>query len=386
MKRILFLVPSLGMGGMERVLVNYANLFSRRGYKVEVFNFTSHDEAIVQHFDKEVEYREMYTPVPHITHAKIKDILRFNFRILPFEKWIKYHSPKYLHKKYIKKEYDVEIGFFGTPTLKIVGGGNKKTVKLGWIHGTNIISDVGVGGYKQAKKVYDSVDKLICVSDIARKEMEETFLVNNAITVNNPNDTKKIRILGEETNTPEKKAFTFITAARIEDAQKKYLRLMNALKRLKDDGLSFEYWILGDGVDFQKVKDRAEELSLSNVHFFGSQSNPYKYIKKADMYVCASYSEGFSMVMMEALILGKPMLSTNVSGAAEMLDNGEYGIIVENSEDGLYEGMKKVLQEKGLFEHFVKKADERKDYLSEDTIMNRIEEIIQLEKNRLCQN
>ena len=76
------------------------------------------------------------------------------------------------------------------------------------------------------------------------------------------------------------------------------------------------------------------------------------------------------------LILAKPMLTTDVSGARDMLGDSEYGIIVENSEEGLYTGMRRVLSDEKVFEYYKKKADERKDYLSEEKIMDKVEEII----------
>ena len=376
MKKIVFLVPSLTMGGMERVLVNYANLFYRRGYEVTVLNFTSDDPIIIQGFDKGIHYFRCYNPVPHIIRAKWKDILKGNFRILPWPKWIRFHSAKYLHRKFIKGTFDVEVAFFGAPSMKIVGGcENSNTRKLGWIHCTGV-HDLSLGNLKNAKAAYDSLDKLICVSDLARVEMEEKFQVKNAYTINNPNDSRRIRELGEESDVPTKKKFTFITAARLEDKQKRFIRLLTALKRIKGDGLDFEYWILGDGIDEVLIKEKAQEYQLNNVLFFGKQGNPYKYIRNADMYVCASDSEGFSMVMMEAVILGTPMLSTAVSGASEMLDDGKYGMIVENSEDGLYQGLKKILEDRALYEHYKEMAQLRKNYLSEEEIMNRVEKII----------
>lgn len=376
MNKIIFLVPSLTMGGMERVLVNYANLFHRKGYKVTVLNFTSDDPIIVNGFDKGIHYSRCYNPVPHIVHAKWRDIVRGHFRVLPWSKWIRFHSAKYLHRKFIKETYDVEVAFFGAPSMKIVGGcENPNTKKLGWIHCTGV-HDLSLGSLKKAKEAYDRLDKLICVSEAAREEMEEKFKVVNACTINNPNDTRKIRELGAEKSVPEKKKFTFITAARLEDKQKRFIRLLAVLKKMKDEGIDFDYWILGDGIDGNRIKETAKEKGLDNVYFFGKQANPYKYINHADMYVCASDSEGFSMVMMEAIILGTPMLSTNVSGASDMLDDGKYGMIVENSEEGLYQGLKKVLTEPDLYMHYRGMAQLRKNYLSEDEIMNRLHLII----------
>ena len=378
MKKVLFIVPSLTMGGMERVLVNYANLFHRYGYDVTVLNLTSDDPAIVNGFDAAIHYKKCYVPVPHIAHAPIKDLLRFRFRILPFRKWIQFHSARYLQKKYIREKYDVQIGFCGSPSIKIVSGCADSDVQtIGWIHGVNIHNDVpSMGSFKKAKKVYESIDKLLCVSQKAKENVESVFAVKKAYVVNNPNDRHAILIKAKEEGTPQKKRFTFITVARIDELSKRFSRMLNVVKRLNDERYEFDYWIVGDGVDYSTVVEQARQLELNNVTFFGQQENPYKYMNAADMYVVTSAYEAFSMVMMEAIILAKPMISTNVSGANEMLAGGEYGMIVENSEQGLYEGLKKILEDSTLFAHYQVKAEERKNYLSEDEIMAKIEEIL----------
>ena len=379
MKKVLFLTPSLGMGGMERVLVNYANLFCRRGYDVTVLNFTYDDPAIVGQLDAAVHYEKSYVPVPHILHAPIKDILTFRARILPWSRWLKFHSAKYLYKKYVKDDYDVEIAFFGSETIKIISGSdNKRAKKIGWIHSVNLEDDIPpLGSFKKAKKVYDEIETLICVSQPSKKKVEDVFgRTERVYVVNNPNDTATIRKRADEGDVPAKEHFTFVNISRIVEQHKGFLRLLAVCKRLKDEKFDFNLWIVGDGADFEATKRKAEEYGLDNVVFFGQQENPYKFLKQADMYICSSYIEGFSMVMMEAVILAKPMLTTDVSGARDMLGDSEYGIIVENSEEGIYNGMKRVLSDEKVFEHYSKKAEERKDYLSEEKIMDKVEEII----------
>lgn len=380
MKKVVFLVPSLAMGGMERVLVNYANLFSRRGYDVTVLNFTYDDDAIVSGFDDGIHYVKQYMPVKNLLHSSFRQILKGNFRILPWERWIRFHSPKYLYKKYIRENYDVEIAFFGMAAMKIISGStNKNAKKIGWLHSVNLEDDIkNFGGKKPTKKVYTDIDTLVCVSKTSREKVKRIFSRSErTFVVNNPNDTSKIRALAEENFETQKQNFTFALVARIDEYSKGFFRLLRVCKRLNDDGLKYSVWIVGDGIDYERVLAYANELKLSNVRFFGKKANPYPYIKNADMYLCASNFEGFSMVMMEAIILGTPMISTAVSGADEMLDNGKYGIIVENSEEGLYNGMKSVLSDMSIYNHFKEMAKLRMDYLSEQKVMDRVEAIIE---------
>lgn len=380
-KKILFIVPSLQMGGMERVLVTYANLFINRDYDVTVLNLTSGDTDITSFFDEKVKYFEKYTPVPHLFRARIKDIFKFNFRVLPFDKWINFHSEKYLHSKYVKEFYDIEVAFFGFTSIKIISGvSDKRTKKIGWIHGEQKENDYApILKYDEALRIFNKIDKYVCVSEGAKNTVKKVYhKTNNLFVVNNPNDTNKIRSLAlDKEDIPIKNKFTFVNASRFDDKQKGFSRLLRVCKRLKDEKFDFDLWLIGDGIDYNTITNLAQEYGLKNVYFFGQQKNPYKFIKNADMYVCSSYSEGFSIVMIETVILATPILSTDVPGAGEMLENGKYGMIVENSEDGLYAGMKEILSNKKLYNHYKDMAELRKDYLSEEVIMDELEAILE---------
>ena len=380
MKRVLFLVPSLGMGGMERVLVNYANLFARRGYDVTVYNLSYSSETISSGFDESVHYYSGYIPVKSVMSCGFGNLFKGCFRLLPFEKWISFHSDKYLHKKYIKNDFDTEIAFYGEIPSKIVAGCNKDITKnAAFIHSTDLKEyyKKNPKSLKSAKKYYSEISNIICVSESVKRQFEEVFGKRSGLhTVNNPNDTKRIRKLGNDENVPAKTNFTFVNVSRIYDHAKGFMRLLSVCKRLNDDGFDYSLWIVGDGIDYEKVKSRADELGVKNVTFFGQQENPYKYMKNADMYICSSYYEGFSMTVSEAITLGIPVLTTNVSGAYEMFDDGKFGFVVDNSEGAIYDGMKKILSDKALYEHYKTKAEERKDYLSEEAVMDKLVKII----------
>ena len=275
--------------------------------------------------------------------------------------------------------FDIEVAFFGMESIKIVSGSNDTSVlTLAWIHGEQKHNDYApLSKYDEAVRCFNKIDKVICVSKRAMDTVPRVYhRTHNMFVVNNPNDTKKIRELSKEVNVPAKRRFTFVNASRFDDKQKGYTRMIKVCKNLVDEGYEFDFWLVGDGIDYEKIVALIEENKLNNIILLGKQSNPYKYIKNADMYVCFSYSEGFSMVMMETIILATPMISTNVPGAEEMLDNGKYGMIVENSENGLYTGLKKILSDKDLYYHYQKMAEIRKDYLSEKKIMDCVERII----------
>lgn len=380
MKKVLFMVASLGMGGMERVLVNYANLFVGRGYDVTVYNLTYDDPAIVSHFDGRVHYFNQYIPVKNIKKCGIKNIFKRNFRLLDWHRWVAFHTPEYLHGRFVQEHFDIEIAFSGFVSMKIISGADTSTTRtLGWIHGEqqkNAFAPIRT--YEEAQAIIHRLEKLICVSEGARKTVPEIYHRTNGLyVVNNPSDRRMIRKLSLESGVPEKRRFTFVNVSRFVDKHKGFLRLLDVCQRLNAEGYAYDIWLVGDGADFERVRSTAAEKGLDNVLFLGKQPNPYKYIRNTDMYLSSSYSEGFSMVMMEAVILAKPILTTLVPGAVDMLGDSEYGLIVENSEDGLYQGMKRILEDPALYAHYCEKAEERKDYLSEDKIMDQLEAILE---------
>ena len=108
----------------------------------------------------------------------------------------------------------------------------------------------------------------------------------------------------------------------------------------------------------------------------GAQKNPYPFIREADMLVCASYFEGYNLTVAEALILGIPVLSTECTGPCEILDYGKYGIIVENSEEGLYKGLKHLCDNPEELHYAKKMAQKRMDFFNEEKILKSIEELL----------
>ena len=107
-----------------------------------------------------------------------------------------------------------------------------------------------------------------------------------------------------------------------------------------------------------------------NFKLLGYWTNPYKYVAGCDLFLCASTAEGFSTAATEALIVGTPVCTVEVSGMKEMLgENNEYGIVTENNEEALYRGIKKLLDDPALLAHYKQQATIRgKDFSTENTV------------------
>ena len=149
------------------------------------------------------------------------------------------------------------------------------------------------------------------------------------------------------------------------------MRLLSIIKRLQDENYPVHLYILGIGPLQPEMERYIQTNNLQGaVTLLGYQTNPYKYVSKCDLFVCASFAEGFSTAATEALIVGTPVCTVDVSGMKEMLgEHNEWGIVTENSEEALYQGIKDLLDHPDKLVHYKEKAIERgKTFSTENTV------------------
>ena len=134
-----------------------------------------------------------------------------------------------------------------------------------------------------------------------------------------------------------------LTSADMMKNRKKLSRIINATRKLNKEGYKFRVVFVGKGIDTKSYYNMAKDLK--NVIFLGAKTNPYPYLRLSDCFVMSSEFEGYPVTLVEAEILSKPIITTDISDAKEEIDK-KYGIIVEKSDsNGIYEGMKQFLDE-----------------------------------------
>lgn len=198
------------------------------------------------------------------------------------------------------------------------------------------------------KKAYENFDTIICVSEDSKRSFAELFptLVDKVQVIPNFLDTKEIEVKSK-VNQPNynKNVFNIVIVGRFALA-KGHKRLIEVHHKLIDDGYFHHLHFIGDGSLMNEVKKYCNENFLTEtVKFWGGQTNPYPFIKSADMVLLPSIYEALPTVLFEALLLNKPILATDVGGVREILEDGKYGEICENSEEGLYEALKNSVSE-----------------------------------------
>lgn len=367
MIKILFLIPTLGHGGAERVLVNLVNHMDKSVFDITVQ--TMFDTGIYQsQLDKKVKYIGG---------------LPFYFRgntVL-----YKLLSPHLLYKLYIKKDYDIIVSYLQGTSARVVSGCTRPDTKLiSWVH---IQLDNEQQAYqvfrskKEAQECYECFDEIACVSETVKEAFIKWFNVVCPINVYyNTVETEVIKNKAKEIVDDivfSKEQFNIVSVAKLTKI-KGYDRLVRILKKLREDGLNVHVYIVGIGEEQEKLQKMIDDFGLhEHWTFVGFRENPYKYVNKADLYVCSSHREGFSTAVTEAIIVGTPVVSTDCSGAKELLGyNNEYGIVVENTEEALYHGIKKMIADKDLYNKYKNGMSKRADKFCTSETVKKVEDML----------
>lgn len=344
MKKIVFGITSLTLGGAERVLVDLANKISEdQEYQVTIFTIYGQGELEKQLLPK-VKVQSIYN-MPYNQLNTIKRKLIAPLSIL-LEK-------NKIYKKYIKNKYDVEVAFLEGPITRIFACGNEKGKKIAWVH--NDISQVFGKGIKAKLKrkidenLYNRFSKLIFVSKNNLESFKQAYQKNKAEkkVIYNYIDSNQVlskveleqNQLSKEFNNNE---INLVTVARLVP-QKALDRLIKVHASLIREKIYHNIYIIGDGPEKQKLQEFIKTENCENtVKLLGKKENPYPYMKKAD-YICLfSKFEGYGMVLEEAKILNKYILITDTA-AKEAVENYRKSQIFENSEEGIYQGLKNIL-------------------------------------------
>ncbi|MDA3733964.1 glycosyltransferase [Niameybacter massiliensis] len=159
--------------------------------------------------------------------------------------------------------------------------------------------------------------------------------------------------------------------------EKGYERLIKIHARLIKEGIRHTLTIIGEGVLHAELEKVIQNLGVgASCKLLGAKSNPLPYMKQADLFVCSSISEGLSGVVVESMYLNKPIVATRSIGPSELLQEGVYGLLVDNTEEGLYDGIKRMLQDKELRDYYTHKLENASDFpFNEALVLKQLENL-----------
>ncbi|MBB4806632.1 glycosyltransferase involved in cell wall biosynthesis [Chryseobacterium defluvii] len=357
-KKILIRIGSLRHGGAEKVLVTFLKNISPDKYEVDLL-INLYSGIYIKEVPSWVNVYYLLKG-EMITTNRPQDIPVKAFRVL-YQKMFLWF-PALLYRFVLKnKKYDVELAAIHGMYREILSSPQKDSKKIIWVQ--NDIFNLKEYTPEVIRKFF-KFDRILVISNKLKEEMHKLAGTEtekqSVIKIFNPIDKKDT--LEKANASIDDYPFnngipTFISIGTVYP-QKGYDRLLQVHKKLSDEGLKHQLIIIGDGYDLNNIQELLNKLEVQETaKLLGFRSNPYPYLKKADFYVMSSRHEGFPTIIAEALILNKPISATDISGIKDLLQDGKLGMITPNSEDGIYEGMKKFLIEKGLAEHYKKEIE-----------------------------
>lgn len=372
MIKVLFLIHTLRGGGAEKALVQLVNSMDKSKFDITVMTVLNTGKYIKE-LDNNIKYKYMFKEIIDTNTMNKKSFvhkLKYLKLQLYYNVFWRISLTKFLYKKYIKDKYDVEVSFLEGISAKIISSSNnKESTKICWIH-TDLTQNRSTKKYfknkENEKKCYSKFDKVVCVSENVKecflkelevKEDRKVIVRHNPLDIKNilKNSNEDYKQIYREMKVDDTKIVC--TVGRLETL-KGYDKLLKVHKRLIDNGIKHKLIILGEGSQYDKLNKYIVDNGLQETaKLLGFRNNPYPYIKLCDIYTCTSVFEGLNIAVCEAMVLGKPVIVTKGTGLKDILGkNNEHGIIVPNSEDGIYEGLYNLLQSDSIISQYAKES------------------------------
>ena len=387
-KKILFVVDEKKLGGVSIVLENILNNLDLKLLDITVLVLHNNGNRL-GNLNKQIKV---------IYGNKAFDIIDESFNsLLSSKKYIKalrklllsYKIKTGAIKRYIIKQrnklditgYDVEIAFKAGFCSLFVAYGDAKC-KLNWIHEDYASYNMTKKYENTFKKVFAKFNHHIIVSSEAAKSFNNIYgFENKTKVIENYINEKQILENANETSkyVIDESKINIVTLGRFCN-EKGYLRLIDAVNMLnKQDQEKFELYILGSGHQEKEYIDKINEYNLKNIHVINSTSlkeNVYAFMKRCDAFIMSSLSESFGMVRIEALILGLPVITTNVANTKQMI-NENIGIVVENTTEGIYKGIECILQDKSYLNKLKQNVKGYSYEKQNEQIINEIQKMLE---------
>ena len=360
MKKILIVNEWLVGGGVEKVMKDLILSLPETEYQLTLVSFYNDKRVFRQSYPTTIKYHQLKQAYrqDHYPSRSIRHIICAVWR-RAFQ--------KVAQTWFSIQNFDVAIAMEEGSCMNFVSKVRAKK-RLAWIH-TDYISNrwtKGIFSSDEAERLcMMRYDQVVCVSQSVAVHVKQVLGDPGNLCVRyNLVDEKAIqRASLEKLDVPmAQKSPLLVTVGRLCEA-KAYGRLQKVCKKLNDEGMQYELWIVGDGELAEELHKQKAALCLDNVHYLGNQSNPYPYMKRADWFLCSSVTEGFSTVLQESVVLGVPIISTECSGTEELLGKSKYGIMIENSEEALYEGLRRILTDDTVRLHYRNMVEQRKDFV-----------------------
>lgn len=393
-KKILFIYPSMMMGGSTTAMLSFMNSLDTTRYSIDLQLFRNEGPLLdmLPDYVNLLPEAQMYVG----DRGKIIKLWKFllsgylfkalyrglcNKRLISNEIVSDFSTKLLSHSN--KEKYDYAIGYLEGWSDRYLAWKVCAEHKYAWIHSTfaNITQD-----FKVELAWMREVDKIIFVTDACKNDFVNSVpeMKDKATVVENIIDSSIIRARSSVIDVQDREYlyfesspyFKLVTVCRLEMYTKGIDRIISAAKILDQRGEKFLWYIIGAGEDESCLKERIMELGIEDkVVLIGARKNPYPFIKVSDVMCMPSRYEGKPLAVTESMILGVPPLVTKYLSACDQIKNGIEGIVVDNEDDAIIEAIQYCMDNK-------KELEKMQHWLSEHEYGNS-EDIQIIEKKLL---
>lgn len=337
-KKILFVNDEMTMGGVAKILIGLLNKIDLDKFDVDVLILHPHGELLndIPSGVRILESHPFFYTVDTSFNDLVKSLQIFKLihkilLIIFMKTRLIIPIIRSIRKEIINKRYDVEFSAKeGFCTVFVSAGDSIK--KINWVQVDYIVSNYSKNHMGLMIEVLKNIDLNIACSNKVGEAYSRLFKTDRIKVINNFIDSDEVRLkLTEIDNNQNYSEFTFITVARFHP-QKSVDRLIQAFSYVHKHNSNTRLVIIGDGEQKDLILNLIKQENLTeSINLLGIKKNPYPYIKYADVFVLSSLYEGFATIVIESLISGTPVLSTDVAGVKEQIVKEEYGWVVENT-------------------------------------------------------
>lgn len=342
--KVLFYHRSMEIGGVEKVLINQLKNIDQNIFEV-TFLLKTFQGGMKSQIPDNIDLICLTKGKEDFSKIKIIHYIQLVFRNLKLRLLSKF--PYLVQKFYLRKDFDIIVAPTYTCFDDVLNSYDKNSRKVAWFH-----TDIRDGKDHDKNLVLlnklKKFDWVVFGSKQTQQVISDSYNISypNSQVIYNPIDIEGTRKKAEEFEIKYDSKPTFISVGRL-NKRKGYHTLIQAHRNLLNQGIEHSIVIIGDGEEKDNLKAQIKELDVENsFHLYGSKLNPYPYIKAADFYILSSDSESYPMTIGEVLILGKPIISTNVGGISEMINQNENGLLIDYSIEAMEIAIKRFISDK----------------------------------------
>lgn len=367
MKRILLMAHKMNLGGTEKALLSFINSLEGKDIQLTLLLLEDGGELraeIPNWVDVQVlAIFESIKPIifdPPLllfkeqlkrgsVHAATQTILRY-LKVKLTKSW--YYNYVAALKNYESHyKYDRAIAYAGPSDFISYFIVNHVTAqeKYQWIHFdvSHVIYNTNFGN-----KFYSAFNKIFCVSENAKLIFDKMFpqYVNKTMVLKNIVSKQQLYNLAHSgaTFSDDFDGVRILTLGRLSE-EKGQQMIPNIVYKLKKDNLKFRWYLIGDGILFDTISSDVVDLGIQEeLILLGSKINPYSFLRDCDLYVQTSFHEGYCLTVHEAKLFDKPVITTDVASASNLIEDKEDGLIVAISEQAIFSGVQLLLKDKAL--------------------------------------